>query len=425
MAEPIESGRESVTGELHAPWKTDSADFTALWLALLSSTLGVRAASLAYPLLTLATTHSPSDAGLVGFAALLPSLLFQIPAGSLVDRFNRRRLMLTLDAVRVVLMALFAAAVATQNVPLVAIIGVAFADNASLTIYRVAETAAIPFLVVAEDLPNSLARNEARVRAGFLAGQPLGAFLFAAARALPFAASAVLQVVSFGLVSRIRSPMSGGAEPERISAADALRGFGWLWRQPALRDSALLVAASNIVVQALILAIIVVVKDDTGSSAAVGLVLASGGAGGISGALIAPYVRRRLSFRGVTVGSCWAWAVALALMAVAPTPLALALLFAVFSAIGPIWNVTVTTLQLSATPQALFGRVVSAEMFLSYGVLPLGSLFGGYALALAGGRATIAGLGGAMVLIAVSGSASPGLRSIATGHRRSPATQSS
>lgn len=415
---PAENRSKVVSTEVESRRQTKNADFTALWLALLSSTLGVRAASLAYPLLTLAITHSPSDAGLVGFAALLPNLLLQIPAGALVDRVGRKRLMLTLDASRATLMALFASAITIWDLPLGAIIAVAFADNASLTIYRVAETAAIPSLVRSDELPHALATNEARIRAGFLAGQPLGGFLFGAARALPFAASAGLQLISFGLISRIRRSMSEDLETERISVAGTLRGFSWLWRQPPLRDSALLVAASNIVLQALVLALIVVVKSDTGSSTIVGLVLAGGGVGGIVGSLVAPHIRRRLSFRAVTVGACWAWALALALMSIAPRPVSLALLFVAFSAIGPVWNVTVTTLQLSATPRSLFGRVASAEMLLSYGVLPLGSLVGGYALALAGGRSTIAGLGAAMALIAVSASVSRGLRSAPAGHIR-------
>jgi MFS family permease len=393
-------------------WRApENGDFTALWLALLSSTVGVRAASLAYPLLTLAVTRSPSDAGLVGFAALLPNLLLQIPAGTLVDRIDRKRLMLGLDAFRAALVGFFALAVATSGVSPVAIIAVAFADNASLAIYRVAEAAAIPVLVAAEDLPHALATNEARIRAGFLAGQPLGGFLFGVARALPFGASSVLQLVSFALISRIRTRMAEHLESERVTIGSALRGFSWLWRQPALRDSALLVAASNVVLQALVLSIIVVVKDETGSSSIVGLVLAGGGVGGIAGSLLAPHIRRSVSFRALTVGACWAWALTLGLMTIATAPVAIALLFAAFSTVGPIWNVAVTTLQLSTTPPSLFGRVASAEMLLSYGVLPIGSLIGGFALALAGGRATVAGLTVAMGLIAVAASLSRGLRS--------------
>jgi len=56
----------------------------------------------AFPLLVLAQTHSPARAGLVGFAQTLPYMLFYLPAGALVDRWNRKRVMLIAVAGRAV-----------------------------------------------------------------------------------------------------------------------------------------------------------------------------------------------------------------------------------------------------------------------------------------------------------------------------------
>jgi MFS family permease len=58
------------------------------------STVGTRITGVAYPLLVLALTHSPAKAGIVGFAQSLPYMLFYLPAGALVDRWNRKRVML-------------------------------------------------------------------------------------------------------------------------------------------------------------------------------------------------------------------------------------------------------------------------------------------------------------------------------------------
>ena len=65
-------------------------DFRLLWLGSVVSVLGSRASAIAYPLLVLALTGSPADAGLVGFTATIPYLLWQLPAGALVDRWNRK-----------------------------------------------------------------------------------------------------------------------------------------------------------------------------------------------------------------------------------------------------------------------------------------------------------------------------------------------
>ncbi|MEV4438739.1 MFS transporter [Streptomyces sp. NPDC049577] len=79
-------------------------DFLLLWTGAGLSLLGLRASTAAYPLLMLWYGGSPAGAGLVGAAALLPQLLVQLPAGALVDRWDRRRLLIGCDAAGLVAM---------------------------------------------------------------------------------------------------------------------------------------------------------------------------------------------------------------------------------------------------------------------------------------------------------------------------------
>ena len=53
-----------------------------------------QALQIAYPLLILAITHSPAEAGVVGFASLGPYALFGLLAGAAADRWNRKRTMI-------------------------------------------------------------------------------------------------------------------------------------------------------------------------------------------------------------------------------------------------------------------------------------------------------------------------------------------
>jgi MFS family permease len=80
-------------------------DFAILWSGQVVSTLGVSISSTAMPLLVPALTGSPARAGLVGAAGTLPFL----PAGPLVDRWDRRRIMLVSQIVAVMLVAAVAA----------------------------------------------------------------------------------------------------------------------------------------------------------------------------------------------------------------------------------------------------------------------------------------------------------------------------
>src|SRR5882672_8168118 len=80
-------------------------DFRLLWFGSVVSVLGSRASAIAYPLLVLALTGSPADAGLAGFAATISYLLGQLPAGALVDRWNRKFIMIACDAGRALALA--------------------------------------------------------------------------------------------------------------------------------------------------------------------------------------------------------------------------------------------------------------------------------------------------------------------------------
>src|SRR4051812_10983165 len=75
-------------------------DFVLLWSANFTSTLGAQVSSLAYPLIALELTGSAVQAGLIGSASIVTHIVFRLPAGALVDRWNRRRTMLTCDLVR-------------------------------------------------------------------------------------------------------------------------------------------------------------------------------------------------------------------------------------------------------------------------------------------------------------------------------------
>src|SRR5918999_1518584 len=84
------------------------------WGRLLSSS-GSQITAIAYPLLALALTGSPARAGIVGFASLLPYAVFSLPSGLAADRWNRKRLMIAADMVRLVVLAALAGTIALDQ----------------------------------------------------------------------------------------------------------------------------------------------------------------------------------------------------------------------------------------------------------------------------------------------------------------------
>src|SRR6266436_6068416 len=116
-------------------------DFILLWSGQAVSTIGTRVSSLAYPLLVLALTHSPAKAGIVGFAQALPYMLFYLPAGALVDRWNRKRVMLIADAGRALALGSLALVLAFGSLSLAQIIVVAFVEGSLFVFFSLAESA--------------------------------------------------------------------------------------------------------------------------------------------------------------------------------------------------------------------------------------------------------------------------------------------
>jgi MFS family permease len=387
-------------------------DFLILWAGQVVSTLGARTTGTALPLLVLALTRSPSDAGLVGAAGTLPYLIAHLPAGTLADRWDRRRIMLFSEVAAGLAMATVPAALWLHVLTVPHLALVAFAQGTGFAFFGVAENAALPAIVPAAQLPAALAQNEAKSYSAALLGPPLGGFLFGAGRALPFVADALSYAAAAVALLFVRRDLQG----ERPAAApqslwhDTTSGLRWLWRNPLIRVAVLLVAASNIVFQALSLVLIVLAQRLGASPGDIGLMSGLYGGGGLLGALAAGRMHRHLAPKAVVIGVNWVWAALLPLLAVTPSPLLLGVIAGATAFVGPLWNVVMGTYLIVLVPNELLGRVGSAVKTLAWGVLPLGSLTAGFLLSTVGAVRTVLVLTAAMLAIAIVSAASPAVR---------------
>jgi MFS family permease len=221
-------------------------DFTLLWSGQVVSTLGSEISGLAFPLLVLSLTGSPAQAGIVGFARGLPYLLLYLPAGALVDRWNRKRVMLVADAGRAASIGSVAVWLALGRPPLAWLAVVAFVEGALFVFFQLAESAALPQIVAREQLPQAIAQNQARMQGAHVAGAPLGGALFGVSRLLPFVADAVSYAVSFVSLLFVRPAFQESREPTQTRLrTEIAEGVRWLWSQPFLRTTTLIVAGTS------------------------------------------------------------------------------------------------------------------------------------------------------------------------------------
>ena len=258
-------------------------DFTLLWASQVVSTVGTRASAIAYPLLVLLLTGSPTLAGVVGFAQTLPFLLLYLPGGAWVDRWDRRRTMIACELGRAVALGSVAVTAAVRGIHAVTVpqlVVVALAEGSMVVLFDLAEGAALPRLVPADQVPTAVAWNQARTQGADLVGQPVGGALFALAPALPFAVDAVSYLLSGGAIAAIRTRLQG----ERAASAERLRariaeGMRFVRRSAYLRETVAIVGWINLAFNGMFLALIVRAKDLGGSPGQIGLMLAAYGAG--------------------------------------------------------------------------------------------------------------------------------------------------
>ncbi|GAB2714329.1 MFS transporter [Kitasatospora kifunensis] len=386
-------------------------DFLLLWQGSAVSGLGSNASSVAYPLLVLALTGSPVDAGLTGFVAALPQLLFQLPAGALIDRWDRKRAMIWCDILRGLAIGSIALALLAGRLYLPHILVVGFLEGTLTVGFRIAASAAVPNVVHRSQLALALSRNEARARGAAMLGQPLGGVLFGLGRAVPFLFDALSYLVSLGTLLLIRKDfqVERGTRRERMRTEIA-EGISWLWRQPFLRATTFLIAGSNLLFQALFLVVIVIARGHGGSSAAIGVMFGVAAVGGVLGSLVAPALERRLSMKVVVIGANWAWALLVPVLLLVHDPYLIGAVYALMCFVGPVWNVVISAYQLAAAPDHIRGRVIGAAGMVALGAIPLGSLVGGLLLSWIGASTSVWVLAGWMAFLAVVATVSPAVR---------------
>jgi MFS family permease len=387
-------------------------DFLLLWTGQAASVLGTRTASIAYPLLALALTHSAVSAGLLAFFGRLPWFAFTLFAGAIADRVDRKTVMLASDAVAATAMMSIVVALAAGALTLPHLFAAAFAEGTAFIFMHVCQPGALRRIVPAEQVPDAIARAEAREYATSLTGPPLGGVLYGLARSLPFGVNAVSYLFSFASVLLIRTRLVDNAPAPREPVLREIReGIRWLWHQPFLRASLLLVGLGNFFSSGVSFVLVVVVRQHGGSAAEIGTMLAIVSVGGLLGALAAPRLRRLLPRRLVVLSIMWVGAaVSAPLAAVAPHALALGAIVAIVTFIGPTWNAVVDGYRISIVPDRLQGRVSSVDALLAFSAIPLAPLVGGVLIEAIGGRATLLAFGALMLAVAITGTASRGLR---------------
>jgi MFS family permease len=382
-------------------------DFLLLWNGQTISTLGTNISTLALPLLVLSLTHSPAQAGLLTAIRLLPYLLFSLPAGALLDRWNRKTVMISCDLVRWLALGSVPLAFGLGHLTLIHLCIAAFLEGTAYVFFSLAQIAALPQVVSPAHLPQAYALDTTTEYIGMLLGPGLGGFIIglvpivAIGASLAYLADSLSYLVSVLslLFIRVSFQIKRTARNKLALRKEIVEGLRFLWQQPLLRIMVVLTMTVNFLLSPVTLVIIVLVQGTLHIDVrTLGIILSAGGVGGILGGVIAPWIRTRIRFGQAIIGSVIVWGIATLLLAYASSPFVLAVGLGVTSLMWPIYGVVLVSYRLSLTPDHLQGRVNSAFRFLSYGSEPLGAALGGVLLVPLGPRLVLALIATGLVL---------------------------
>jgi MFS family permease len=358
--------------------------FHRLFGATLVSSIGTGMHAAALPLLALRSTSSPMALSVVVMAAEIPWVMLSLHAGVVVDRLDRRRVMVWADLARFAVLVVLALLILTARVNLVWLVVAAFLLGIGQVFFDIAAQSAIPDFVSRD--PRKLATANGRIVAAEsngedFVGPPLGSALFGLWSFLPFAGNALSFAASGLLIFSIRTeakPEKTSDAPRRSVRSDIVEGVRWLFGNRTLRALAAVSCLGNVAATAQFAMLALLAKEvlelpDFGF----GLLLTATAVGATTGGLAAAAASRRFGSGTVMlVGKAGVGAAIVVLGLVANTWVAAAMMM-VTGALMTAEKVVVSTLRQRIVPDELLGRVLSSSRLVVMAGGPVGAALGG------------------------------------------------
>jgi MFS family permease len=388
--------------------------FQLLWTGAAFSILGLEIAALVLPLVVLFVTGSPGAAGAVAAVEMIAGLVLGLPAGELVDRFDRRRVLVAVELVRAAGAASLAVALAVGSLTLPHLLVVAVLLGSMRPFSATARMLMIRTLVPSSQLTAALTREEARVSGASLVGPPLGGVLYALAAVVPLVATAVSSLIASVCMALVRVPPTPADDKAPAEAGTTVlrrigTGLTVLWRSSVLRRTTLFTAAMNAASAPLVLIAVVHLTEQGTPAGMIGVATAGLAVGGLTGTLLIKHLNR-LAPGTLMLGQAGSLALLLCLLSLpwGPWGAAVALFLTMLGV--PTMRVLVDIVLFRQVPDAQRGRVASAAMTLWGAGSALSTLAAGLLLDVAPVRVVLLCLAGVIAAVFAAGLLNPRFR---------------
>ncbi|WP_026315859.1 MFS transporter [Actinokineospora enzanensis] len=370
------------------------------WATAGLSNLADGVLKIALPLVATGFTRSPILVGGLAFAFTLPWLLFALPAGAIVDRCDRRILMLVANTFRVVVLAVVVTALLFGYGSVLALYCAAFCVGSAETIYDNAAQSVVPQLVSPARLVRANGRMfGAQLAANELLGPPLAGALMAIGASAALGMPIVLWVAAVGLLLFVGGTFRtvGGAPQGTTLRADIADGFRYFLDNRLLRTFAVVGGMFNIAssaTQAILILYAFGRRSVLGlDGAGYGLLVGTIALGSLFGSFLAEWACR-LFGRARTLALSFSLGVVLIVMpAIVANVYVIGVAFFAGGMGIVIANVLILTLRQQITPPHVLSRVNSGTMVITWGAKPLGTAIGSVLAELFGLRSVFVVMG--------------------------------
>jgi MFS family permease len=404
-------------------------DFRSFWLGQAISVLGDQISVVAWPLVAvLVLKADAAQMGLLTAAALLPHLLFSLPAGVWLDRIRRRRrLMIAADLLRAALAATIPVAYVLGALRLEQLFVVAFLNGTLAVVFDISWATVFAEVAPRERYVDANTILNASRSVATVAGPTIGGFLVQLLTApMAILADALSYVASAIFLGRVRAEEPPIVHDPTGIRAQVMTGLSFMVHDAIIRPTLLSVATVNLFNFGFSALVVLYATRDLGvAPGLLGAVLGAGAIGAVIGAASAAAIGRRIGLGPAYVLGLVLFPAPLVLVPLAglvatpggPNTLVLAMLFLAEFGAGfgvMILDVNAGSFLIARTPERIRSRAMGSFRFVNMGVRPIGALLGGFLGSLLTVQATlfITSIGALLGVLTLIGSPLLGLRDL-------------
>ncbi len=370
-------------------WK--QRNFILLWSGQLVSWMGTEVSGIALPLVVLALTGSPARAGSVAAIRGLVFVIWSIPAGVLVDRWDRKTVMFVANLGSGLAMGSIALALFSHRLTLPELYIACAIEGSFFVFANIGRIVALPKVVTKEELPSASAILGTASSAGTLAGPPLGGFLYQTVGGfMAFFADSLSYIINAFSIFFINAPLGVETPVERKALHREFReALSWYWNQPVLRFLSTMTAGRTMIVSGLYLLIVVLAKEHHAGSAFIGLIFAFAAGGEIAGSLLYAKVHSKLRLKQLLVVVSALSFVIISLYSLATNNFLVLVITVLVYMVDPFYVSTASSYTTKVVPDAIRGRVMSLVRLVTLGAYSFGFFITGIMLEYLGARWTV------------------------------------